>query len=165
MQKILSGIIIYKNIYKEKVMKIFSVFFSIAIVVLLSGCTGIRPKDLGVKAGRLKDCPSSPNCVSTQASDPAHRLEPLTYTGTKEEAMDRLVKVINSMKRTKIITRTDVYLYAEFTSKIMRFVDDVEFYIDDSKKIIHFRSASRLGYSDLGVNRKRMDDIRKLFNR
>jgi uncharacterized protein (DUF1499 family) len=129
----------------------------------MSCCSGTRPATLGIKEGRLSPCPGSPNCVSTQSEGDKHRIDPIRYTGTKEQAKKRLVQVISSMKRSKIITDEGDYLYAEFTSGIFRFVDDVEFFFDDANKLIHFRSASRLGYSDLGVNRKRMEAIRKGF--
>jgi len=131
--------------------------------VLLFGCSGTRPANLGVKNGVLSPCPVSPNCVSTQAQDGKHSIVPLTYTSSREEAMEKLKGVISSMERAKIITATDDYIHAEFTSALFRFKDDVEFLIDDSAKTIHFRSASRLGYSDLGVNRKRMEEIRRRF--
>ena len=128
---------------------------------------GIKPKDLGVKDGKLKPCPSSPNCVSTQADseDQQHYITPITYNSTQEEAMKKLVDIINSLERTKIIEQTTNFLHVEFTSKIMKYIDDVEFYLDDENKKIHFRSASRVGYSDLGVNRKRMEEIIELFNK
>ncbi len=77
--------------------------------------------------------------------------------------MEKLVTVVNSMKRAEIVEKTNDYLYVEFTTATWRFVDDVEFYFDDGKKLIHFRSASRVGHSDLGVNRKRMEKIRLEF--
>ncbi|MBD3318159.1 MAG: DUF1499 domain-containing protein, partial [Chitinivibrionales bacterium] len=86
-----------------------------------------------------------------------------TYQGSGEQAMRRLVNVIESMKRTNIVTRTNDYLYVEFTTAFWRFVDDVEFSFDHDGKTIHFRSASRLGKSDLGVNRKRMEEVRRRF--
>lgn len=150
----------------ENVNKLFRFDFILILflILIIQGCSGMRPKDIGVKDGKFKACPGSPNCVSTQSADPEHRIDPIIYTGSISDAMDKLVKVINSMERTKIITRTDDYLYAEFKSKLMGYVDDVEFYFVDGRKTIEFRSASRLGYSDLGVNRKRMEDIRKLYN-
>jgi uncharacterized protein (DUF1499 family) len=99
----------------------------------------------------------------TQAQDGKHRIEPLRYTGTQDQAKQRLVQVISSMPRARVITDEGNYLHVEFTSLIFRFVDDVEFFFDDTNKLIQFRSASRTGYSDLGVNRKRMEDIRKRF--
>ncbi len=124
------------------------------------GCTGVRPANLGVKDGKLAPCPSSPNCVSSQGSDKAHAIEPLSFTGTVAGAHAALRTVILSMKRSKIITDTDSYIHAEFTSAIFRFVDDAEFWFDENAKIINVRSASRIGNSDLGVNRERVEEIR-----
>ena len=73
------------------------------------------------------------------------------------------MKIIDSLKRTKIITDTENYIHIEFRTALFKFVDDVEFFFNDSEKLIHFRSAARLGYSDMGVNRKRMENITKLF--
>jgi uncharacterized protein (DUF1499 family) len=123
-------------------------------------CTGVRPANLGVKDGKLAPCPSSPNCVSSQGSDKAHAIEPLLFTGTVAGSHAALRTVILSMKRSQIITDTDSYIHAEFTSAIFRFVDDVEFWFDENAKVIHVRSASRIGNSDLGVNRERVEEIR-----
>lgn len=121
---------------------------------------GKRPDNLGVRDGKLAPCPNTPNCVISQSSDAEHSIEPLTYNSTPAEAMADLKAAIQAMKKTKIITENKNYLYAEFTSAIMGFVDDVEFYLDEGAKVIHVRSASRLGQSDLGVNRKRIETIR-----
>jgi uncharacterized protein (DUF1499 family) len=112
----------------------------------------------------LQPCPDSPNCVSTQARDEKHRMDPIVYTGPMEQAKQRLFTVIASMNRTRILEDRGEYIHAVFTSLIFRFKDDVEFVFDDQNKLIHFRSASRVGYSDLGVNRKRMEEIRKRFD-
>ena len=126
------------------------------------GCTGNRPGDLGVREGKLKPCPDSPNCVSSQASkEDSHFIEPITYISPRSDEQNRLKTVISSLPRTQLIKEENGYLYYEFTSLIMRYVDDVEFYLDDTTKLIHIRSASRLGKSDLGVNRKRIETIRK----
>ena len=121
---------------------------------------GKRPNNLGVRDGKLAPCPSTPNCVCSQSEDAEHKIEPLTYKSTPEVAFTQLKQAIASQPRTKIITESPNYLYAEFTSAIMKFVDDVEFYLDEDAKVIHVRSASRLGQSDLGVNRKRIETIR-----
>lgn len=121
---------------------------------------GKRPSNLGVQDGRLAPCPNTPNCVSSQSADTTHQIEPLAYKSTSAEAFAKLKQAIASQPRTKIITQSPNYLYAEFTSAIMGFVDDVEFYLDEGAKVIHVRSASRLGQSDLGVNRKRIETIR-----
>lgn len=120
---------------------------------------GKRPNNLGVSDGKLAPCPNTPNCVSSH-SDAEHSINPLTYNSTPAKALADLKTVIQDMKKTKIITENENYLYAEFTSAIMGFVDDVEFYLDKDAKVIHVRSASRLGKSDLGVNRKRIETIR-----
>lgn len=123
-----------------------------------------KPDNLGVVNGHLADCPSSPNCVCTQASDPDHRMEPIHYSGSADEAMARLQAIVAAMPRTKIVTVDEGYMHAEFTSRVFRFVDGVEFLIDPDAKAIQFRSASRAGHSDLGVNRQRMEDIRLKFD-
>src|SRR5208283_5568669 len=104
-----------------------------------------KPDNLGVVNGRLTDCPSSPNCVCTQGGDPEHHMEPIPFTGSPEEAMERLKAVIAAMPRSKIVTADERYIHAEFTSRLFRFVDDVEFLIEPDTKTIHFRSASRVG--------------------
>ncbi len=125
---------------------------------------GKKPTNIGVNSGKLAPCPNSPNCVSSQSQDVQHKIEPLTYKSSPQQAMANLKTAIENMERTKIITENDNYLYAEFSTKLMGYVDDVEFYLDLSANIIHVRSASRLGKSDLGVNRKRVETIRAKFN-
>ena len=122
-----------------------------------------KPSHLGVVDGRLAPCPASPNCVSTQTTDAEHRMEPIPFTGTSEETIQRIKELVAQMPRTKIVTVEDNYLHAEFRSAIFRFVDDVEFLVDPEAQLIHFRSASRVGHSDLGVNRRRMEKIREAF--
>ncbi|MEA5471113.1 DUF1499 domain-containing protein [Spirulina sp. 06S082] len=117
--------------------------------------SGKRPSNLGVKDGKLAPCPGTPNCVSSQSTKSQEKIAPLPMT-----SIAQLRKVIEGMELTKIIKETDNYLYAEFKSKLMGFVDDVEFYLDSNAKVIHVRSASRLGKSDLGANRKRVEEIR-----
>lgn len=127
--------------------------------------TARRPTNLGVVDGRLAPCPDSPNCVSTQATDSQHQIAPLRFEGTPEEAKQRLTAALATIPRLRIITETDDYLHAEVTSRLFRFVDDVEFFVDRPGKVIHFRSASRVGRSDLGVNRDRMEQIRTAFQK
>lgn len=127
--------------------------------------SGSRPSNLGVKDGKLAACPVSPNCVNSQTpdSDAEHHIAPLSYSGSPSEAIARLKGIITAMPRTQIIAESDNYLYAEFTSALMGFVDDVEFYVDEAAGVVQVRSASRLGQSDLGVNRKRIEEIRAKF--
>ena len=125
---------------------------------------GTRPDNLSVTAGKLAPCPSTPNCVSSQSEDAEHRIEPLTYSASATDAIAALKKIVQSQERTKLIAQTDNYLYAEFISHWMGFVDDVEFYLNEDAGVIEVRSASRLGESDLGVNRQRIESIRTQFN-
>jgi uncharacterized protein (DUF1499 family) len=141
---------------------------SIGIMLAASGgmmFAGKRPTNIGIQpSGQLAPCPRTPNCVNSFSQDATHIIEPLTYQSTPTEAMTNLKTVIQNMERTNIITESDNYLYAEFKSKLMGFVDDVEFLMDESAKVIHVRSASRLGESDLGVNRQRIETIRAKLN-
>lgn len=126
---------------------------------------GSRPSNIGIKEGHLALCPASPNCVVSQGeSDAEHAIAPLSYTGSATEAMAKLRQVVEAQPDSEIIEQTEDYLYAEFTSRLMGFVDDVEFYLNPTESgTIHVRSASRLGQSDLGVNRKRIETIRAAF--
>jgi uncharacterized protein (DUF1499 family) len=110
----------------------------------------------------LSPCPSSPNCVSTQASDERHAIAPFQYRKSRPEAKEALKAVIGSLPRTRLVKEDEFYLHYEFTSLLLRFVDDVEFLFEDETQTIHFRSASRIGYGDLGVNRRRMEQVRAL---
>jgi uncharacterized protein (DUF1499 family) len=132
----------------------------IAVLALLSALAR-RPANLGAKGGRLAPCPNTPNCVCTH--DAAHRIEPLRFVGSAEEAMKRLRGVLAAWPRTRVVTAADGYLHAECRSRLFRFVDDVEFLLDPQAHVIHFRSASRAGRSDLGVNRRRMEGLRRAF--
>ncbi|MEL6352297.1 MAG: DUF1499 domain-containing protein [Cyanobacteria bacterium J06627_28] len=127
--------------------------------------SGTPPTDLGVTDGKLKSCPNTPNCVSSYApaDDKEHAIAPFSYTGTSEDAINRLKAIIEGMERSKVNVVSGDYLYAEFSSKLMGFVDDVEFYAPPGESVIHTRTAARLGKSDLGVNRKRTEEIRAQF--
>jgi uncharacterized protein (DUF1499 family) len=122
--------------------------------------SGKRPVDLGVRNGNLKVPPSSPNAVNSQATSGYHQIAPLAYKSSQEQAMKALKAIIESTANTRIVETKPDYLYAEYASALLGFVDDVELYFPPNAKIIHLRSASRLGYSDLGVNRKRIEAIR-----
>ncbi|MDT7043203.1 DUF1499 domain-containing protein [Candidatus Nitronereus thalassa] len=114
---------------------------------------------------RLAPCPSSPNCVSSQSKDPDHYIDPLAFHGSPEDTKTRLKHVLTSLPRTIIVEEGPTYLRAESTSLIFRFTDDLDFVIDAEQQLIHVRSASRVGYSDLGANRKRIEAIRQRFHR
>jgi uncharacterized protein (DUF1499 family) len=124
---------------------------------------GTKPSTIGVRSGQLAPCPDTPNCVNSQSGNPLHRIKPIVYSSTPEQAMADLKTLIENLEQAKIITNTKNYLYIEFTSSFWGFVDDVEFLIDTNIQVIQVRSASRLGKSDLGVNRKRVEMIRTKF--
>jgi uncharacterized protein (DUF1499 family) len=125
--------------------------------------SGKKPTNLGVHQGKLLDCPGTPNCVNSQSANSEFKVEPLTYQSDPAQALTNLKSVIQAMPRTKLVNETSNYLSAEFSSALMGFVDDVEFYLDETEGVIQVRSASRLGKSDLGVNRKRVEEIRAKF--
>ncbi|WP_246140385.1 DUF1499 domain-containing protein [Euhalothece natronophila] len=123
--------------------------------------SGEQPDNLGVENGKLANCPQTPNCVSSQSKDINHKIDPLTYNSSSERALGELTTILKEIDNAEIIEEKDNYLYAQFTSNIMGFVDDVEFYLDPQAEVIHVRSASRIGESDLGVNRRRIERIRE----
>lgn len=112
---------------------------------------------------RLAPCPDTPNCVSSQAPDRAHRVEPLPLVGTPEQALGRLREIIEAMPRTVVEESGKGRLKARFRSLVFGFVDDLELAADPEAGVIHVRSASRVGYSDLGVNRRRVEEIRSRY--
>ncbi len=121
---------------------------------------------LGVKNGQLMACPSSPNCVSSQAKDESHFVNPIQTTGSIPDTQNLLLKILKESPRTTVTQADANYIRAEFVSLTFRFVDDVEFLILETRPgdiVIHVRSASRVGHSDFGVNRKRIEKIRNLF--
>ncbi|MCA3131960.1 MAG: DUF1499 domain-containing protein [Betaproteobacteria bacterium] len=122
--------------------------------------SGTRPSDLGVRNGKLKPPPSTPNCVSSQAQGGYYAIAPLPYRGTRGSAFAALLAIVRSTPRTRIVEQTADYLYVEYASALMGYVDDVEFWFAPEGGIIHVRSASRLGQGDMGVNRRRVEDIR-----
>jgi len=119
---------------------------------------------LGVgEDGKLQPCPNKPNCVCSQTVEAGHQVQPLVFTGSPEQAWQQLRKILDGTPRLWIVEETNTYLRAEVVTLIWRFIDDLEFLLDGPGQVIHCRSASRLGYSDLGVNRRRIDDIRAAF--
>jgi len=134
----------------------------LASFFMFTGCTGTVPQ-LGAQNGTLKQCPQTPNCVNSQAKDKQHHIEPILVIGSSQEVKNTILQALNELGAAKVVVVEDNYIRAEFYSKIFRFVDDVEFYFPDSgskELVVHVRSASRVGYSDLGVNRKRIENIR-----
>ena len=128
---------------------------------ILSACAGERPKNLGVQNGVLAACPASPNCVSSRAADEDHHIAPLSFSDAPDVAFARLKQVLMHRSDTRIIEEQPGYLRVELHTTL--FVDDGEFLLDPVQRVIQVRSASRLGYSDLGKNRSRMEEVRGQF--
>jgi uncharacterized protein (DUF1499 family) len=152
--------------------RVFLIRFATGLVLTAAGITAIlailarvikSPANLGVRDGKLAPCPNSPNCVSTQSEDPRHQIDPIPYTTSLTETKEALLQVIRSMDRTKIVTEASSYIHAEFRTKGIGYVDDVEFFLDEQTRLIHFRSSARMPYYDWDVNRKRMEAIRAAF--
>ena len=128
----------------------------VGLLTLIS-CAGERPTTLGVQGDQLAACPDSPNCVSSFEQRESHAIAPLNGNlAAVRAALEQLPQAV-------IVTDEGNYIHAEFTSRLMGFVDDVEFLADPASGQVHVRSASRLGHSDLGVNRERVDMIRELM--
>ncbi|MGZ0174474.1 MAG: DUF1499 domain-containing protein [Planctomycetales bacterium] len=122
-----------------------------------------RPTGIGVRNGALASCPDSPNCVSSSAASLANQMPPIAFDGDPAVAMQTLRDVIADMDGANLVSVEDRYIHCEFTSAVFRFVDDVEFLLDREESVIHFQSASRTGYSDRGLNRRRMTHLREKF--
>ncbi len=135
-------------------------FIAVRVIIAVVSPRSIRIRPAN---GQLAECPASPNCVSSQAERAEQKVEPLKYSGSMEEAKLRLRLVIEGMPGTKVLQDDRVYMHVEYQTMVFGFIDDVEFLVDDTRKLIHLRSASRLGYSDLGTNRRCVETIRRLF--
>lgn len=135
--------------------------------VMLAGAvacsrTAATPPGL-TESGALQPCPDSPNCVSSLATDEQHGIESLPLLGDPQTAIERLAAVVDQMPRTQVLAQDGDYAAFEFRTRIMRYGDDVEFLLDREKSVIEVRSASRVGHSDLGTNRRRVEHIRELW--
>ena len=133
----------------------------------LLSCSGKRPSNLGIKDARLASCPSSNNCVSSDAdtNDKTHYIVPFELDAKQTDAWQTAKTLVSKLPRTQIVHQTTDYLHAECSSAIFGFVDDLELHYRDSQQTIAIRSASRLGSSDFGVNRKRVEGLRQQLNK
>jgi uncharacterized protein (DUF1499 family) len=147
-------------------MKILFIVLGIVVLVIIVGMIRVqrtsRP-ELGIQEGKLLPLPNKPNCVATQSGNSTQRMEPIPYSGDRETAQNKLLQILNQLPRTTLIKNEPKYIRIVFRSAFFGFPDDVEFLFD--KHTIHFRAAARLGHSDFGVNRKRMDNITHLFEK
>jgi uncharacterized protein (DUF1499 family) len=131
---------------------------TLTFIVLLLTSFMTNAEDAPIK--KLPPCQNTPNCVSTQAVDKPHYTEPFRISGNPQKAWEDLRRAIMSQDRVMITHETDNSLHAEATSLVLHFVDDIDVVLDAEAGVIHIRSASRIGHSDFGVNRKRIETIR-----
>ncbi len=148
-----------------------SLFVKLALMVVAIALAGMftlsilsgAPSEIGLHGNRLAPCPDSDNCVGSMEGDDSRIVPPIYFHGTPERAMEILQTAVDSLPRSRIVKTSERYLHAEFTTAFFRFKDDVEFLLDRGAGLIHVRSASRVGSYDFGVNRKRVDAIRRRF--
>jgi len=138
---------------------LYQIILFVKLSIILSSCSGVVPLTIG----QFAKCPEKPNCVSTKNSSIKNTIKPIFYKGSHENAKQNLLLAIKTFGSAKVKKELDQFIHVEFTSNIFRFIDDVEFYLTE-QGVIHFRSASRIGHSDLGVNRRRVEMIRIAFN-
>lgn len=132
------------------------------LLLALAGCAGERPATLGLHDGHLAGCPPIPNCVSSEAAG-EQQIDPFTYSGDRAAARQRLLDLLHREPRTTLVVAQSDYLHVEFASAFFGFVDDGEFFFPAEQPIIEVRSAARLGRSDFGVNRRRLERLRNAF--
>lgn len=138
-----------------------------AVYLILLSLFTLSSSAISVEEGllimKLKPCPNSPNCVSSQSDSNSHKISPLSYQSSAKEALEKIKKTILAFPNSHLFKENDQYLHIVFKTRFLKFVDDVEILVDASEKVIHLRSASRTGYWDFGTNRRRIKQIKKKF--
>lgn len=135
------------------------------IVIYMVVKNNLTPKNLGVNNGKLSKMPNKPNAVSSQTDDKDKKVEVLEFKENLEDSKEHVIMAIKTYGNAKIIKNENNYIYAVFTTGKMKYHADVEFYFDESEKLIQFRSASRIGYSDMGLNRERYNKLIEVYNK
>ncbi|MEO0648959.1 MAG: DUF1499 domain-containing protein [Cyanobacteria bacterium J06650_10] len=137
----------------------------VAVLPGLKGAfAGTQPDNIGITDGHLAACPASPNCVVSQGADEEHAIAPIIYSGDRETARASILDILSVVPRTEVVSQADDYILARSESRLMGFVDDTEFYFPKDENVVQVRAAARMGESDLGVNRRRIEQIRLAFN-
>ncbi|ETX10851.1 hypothetical protein MUS1_12805 [Marinomonas ushuaiensis DSM 15871] len=146
--------------------------FALIVALVVGFCVYVvmsnrLPEGLGVVDGQFSSCPISPNCVSTQADpeDATHYVEPIVYRGDRKETQLQIESLLLTSSNVRIVSSELGYVHFEVKSKLIGYIDDVEFYLPEADSVVHFRSASRAGYSDLGANRERFNQINNFLIR
>ena len=130
------------------------------VPLVLISCAAPMPDNLGVRGDKLSPCSKKPNCVSSYENDKKHDIAPLPGGDNPTAELKRAGEIIRTMKGATVITETDTYIHSQYRSSLFGFIDDLELLVDKEEKVIHVRSASRVGYSDLGANRTRVEALR-----
>ena len=148
---------------KKKLIRYIAIAIIVYLLILLVNGMSKSPVELGINNGLFAASPASPNCVNSQADkdDAQHYIDPLQYSIKETVLLEHIDAVLAETARTQILLAKDDYFHVEFTTLLLRFKDDFEIYIDSDKKLMHFRSASRIGHSDFGANRKRVEKFKK----
>lgn len=129
----------------------------------LAACASGSADGPGLGEGRLRPCPPKPNCVCSEMTDQAHLVSPIAVAAEDWPLIQDTARRAVEKLGGRVERADEYYLWATFRSRIFRFVDDLELRFDEAEKVVHLRSAARLGYSDFGVNRKRVAALRKLM--
>jgi uncharacterized protein (DUF1499 family) len=140
-----------------------SIQITAAIIALVLGLGAVKnnktPNNIGVNNGKFAELSKKPNNVSSQTDVEEKYVEPLKFIDNLDESKAKILDILSESYNANIITNEENYIYAVVSTKLMRYKDDLEFYFDEQNKIVHFRSSSRIGYSDMGLNRKRYEEI------
>jgi len=147
---------------KKKNLGLANPLAALGSVLLLAAC-GMGSAELRGSDGKLAPCDGGPHCVSSLTRDPDRRVEPFHYSGKREEARQALLRVLRNSPGAAVVAESADYIHAEFTSPLLRYVDDVEFVFLSAENLIHVRSASRIGYYDFNANRERIEQLRLAF--
>lgn len=143
-------------------MKWLLLILCLSLLLVGFACASRPATALGLHNGQLQPCPNSPNCVCSERAGSAAFIAPLPLKGLAKDAWARAKAGIKATGG--VVQRQEAaYLWATYTTSILRFVDDVELRLDAEQGVIHLRSASRVGYSDFGLNRKRVEALRAYY--
>ena len=156
---------VYKHtVIQKKQLIPSSVRLALQVIIVTAaviGCAGSQTGEKMKSQDRFAPCPDTPNCVSSEAQDPRHAVAPMQLSGDSDTEWADVQAVVSRLPRTRIVTATDRYLHVTVKSRFFGFVDDMELMLDPSSGMISIRSASRTGTYDLGVNRRRVENVRK----
>ena len=137
--------------------------FSMVIAVFVLTCSNPKSGEDSARFESMADCPDRPNCVSSEAQDAKHTIDPFRLKGNPAVGWDAIVSVVINLPRSEVVKQTDRYLHTECKSRLFGFVDDLELRLDPTTGVVAIRSASRVGYSDWGVNRRRVEALRQIL--